>query len=130
MTSQTGVWSGSTKLAKVAWGILLVLSVLGALNHAVGVFAIAEKDPEPLMFAVFACLNLYATAVLLGPYRRGEMWAWLVTWVEVAAFALVYPLTGPEVGRWYLIGAVIAALAQAASLPLFKPQSGSAVRAD
>jgi hypothetical protein len=58
-----------------------------------------------------------AAAVLLVPYRRGEMWAWLVTWVEVAAFAIVYPLTDPEVGTWYLIGAVIAALAQAASLP-------------
>jgi hypothetical protein len=59
----------------VAWGILLVASVLGVLNHAVGAFAYAERDPEPLMFALFACLNLYATAVLLWPYRRGEMWA-------------------------------------------------------
>jgi hypothetical protein len=130
MTSQTGSWSGSSKLAKVAWGILLVASVLGVLNHAVGVFAIAKQDPEPLMFALFACLNLYATAVLLVPYRRGEMWAWLVTWVEVAAFAIVYPLTDPEVGTWYLIGAVIAALAQAASLPWFRSLSAGPVRAD
>lgn len=130
MTSQTGSWSGSPKLAKVAWGILLVASVLGVLNHAVGAFAYAEHDPEPLMFALFACLNLYATVVLLGPYRRGEMWAWLVTWVEVAAFALVYPLTDPEIGTWYLIGAIIAALAQAASLPWFRSLSHSPLGAD
>jgi hypothetical protein len=130
MTSQTGSWSGAPKLAKVAWGILLVASVLGVVNHALGVFTIAERDPERLMFALFACLNVYATAVLLGPYRRGEIWAWLVTWIEVAAFALVYPFTGPEPGTWYLIGAGIAALAQAVSLPWFRSLSQGMVRAD
>jgi hypothetical protein len=54
----------------------------------------------------------------------------LVTWIEVVAFALVYPLTDPEVGTWYLIGALIAALAQAAALPWFRSLSHSPVRAD
>jgi hypothetical protein len=123
VTAQTGLRSGSTKLPKVAWVVLVVVSVLGVLNHAVGVFAIAQEDPEPLMFALFAGLNLYATAVLLRPYRRGEMWAWLVTWVEVAALALVYPLTDPQIGTGYLVGAIIAALAQVATLPWFRSQS-------
>jgi hypothetical protein len=123
VTAQTGLRTGSTKLARVAWVVLVVVSALGVLNHAVGVFVIAEEDPEPLMFALFAGLNLYAAAVLLGPYQRGEMWAWLVTWVEVAALALVYPLTDPEVGTWYLAGAIIAALAQVAALPWFRSPS-------
>ncbi len=123
MTVETGVRSGSTKLPKVAWVVLVVVSVLGVVNHTVGVFAIAQEDPEPLMFALFAGLNLYATAVLLWPYRRGEMWAWLITWVEVAAFALVYPLTDPQVGTGYLVGAIIAAFAQVATLPWFRSPS-------
>ena len=124
MTSQTSLRSGSTKLAKSGWIILLAVSTLGALNHTVGALAFAGPDPEPLMFAAFASLNLYATAVLIWPYRRGEMWAWLVTWVEVAAFALVYPLTDDAaIGTAYLVGAAILALAQLASLPRFRAET-------
>jgi hypothetical protein len=113
--------AGSTMLTKLAWGILLAVSMLGTLNHAVGAFAFTGPDAGPLMFACFAGINLYATAVLLWPYRRGELWAWAVTWVQVVAFALVYPLIDdPGLGMGYLVVAIIAALAQLASLPLFR----------
>lgn len=128
VTAETAVRSGSAKLPKVAWVVLVVVSVLGVINHLLGVFAIAQDDSEALMFALFAGLNLYATAVLLRPYRRGELWAWLVTWVEVVAFAIVSPLTDPQVGAAYLVGAIIAALAQAATLPWFRSHRATTVQ--
>lgn len=113
--------------ARIAWLALLVMSGLGALNHGMGVFGIAEGDTEQLMFALFAGVNLYALAVLLGPYRRGEQWAWLVTWVEVAAFAVVFPLVDePGIGTAYLVGAGVAALAQVVAWPAFGKISATA----
>jgi hypothetical protein len=103
----------------VAWFALVVGTALAVLNHGMGVFAIAEGDTEQLMFALFALLNVYAMAVLLGPYQQGETWAWLVAWVEVAAFAVVLPLAGDGMGIDYLVVAILAAVAQATTYPLF-----------
>jgi hypothetical protein len=115
-------WSTS---ARASWVVLVVVSSLALVNHGMGVFGIAEDDTESLMFALFACVNLYAVVVLLGPYRRGEMWAWLVTWVEVAAFAVVFPFTRDGIGVTYLLGgAVVVALAQVATYSEFGRRSG------
>jgi len=58
--------------ARMAWIVLVAIAVLGFVNHAVGSVTIAEKDPEPLMFALFAGLNAYQAVVLMVPYRRLE----------------------------------------------------------
>jgi len=106
--------------ARMAWIVLVAIAVLSFVNHAVGSVAIAEKDPEPLMFALFAGLNAYQAVVLLVPYRRLQPWAWWLTWVSVAAFALVFPLTDPELGSFYLGAAVVSALAQAITFRGFR----------
>jgi hypothetical protein len=113
-------WTSTT--ARIGWVVLLAISLLGGLNHLLGVFAFAGSEDEQLAFTAFAVVNAYATAVLLHPYRRGLTWAWLVTWLEVAAFAVVLPLTGGGLGLGYLGVAAIAALAQAATLSHFRPQ--------
>jgi hypothetical protein len=98
-----------------------VISIIGVLNHLVGVWTVAEDGEEQLTFALFAAVNASATAVLLRPYRRHETWAWLVTWVQVAAFASVLPLTGGGgVGLGYLVVAAVCGLAQLATLPDFR----------
>jgi hypothetical protein len=119
---QAATGSGPTwasTMGRIGWVVLVVISIIGVLNHLLGVFTFASSEEEQLMFAMFAAVNAYATAVLLSPYRRRMRWAWLITWVEVAAFALVFPLTGGGVGLGYLVVAAIAALAQLATLPSF-----------
>jgi len=68
-----------------AWGLLLGLSILGLLNHVLGVTTFASNGDERMMFTLFAALDLYAMVVLLIAYRRRERWAWAVTWVHSAA---------------------------------------------
>ena len=122
---QTGTGSGppwASTMGRIGWVVLVVISTISVLNHLLGVFAFASSEEEQLMFAMFAAVNAYATAVLLFPYRRHMSWAWLITWVEVAAFASVFPLNGGGVGLGYLVAATIAALAQLATLPTFWPR--------
>lgn len=52
--------------------MLLGLSILGVLNHVLGVVAFAETGEEQMMFALFAGLDLYAMVVLLTAYRHRE----------------------------------------------------------
>ncbi len=116
--------SGPTRAsttARIGWVVLLAISIVGVLNHLLGVLAFATSSDERLAFAMFACVNAYATAVLLVPYRRRVGWAWSITWLEVAAFASVLPLTGGGgIGVGYLVVAAVAALAQLATLPDFR----------
>ncbi len=120
VTRSSPTWSSTT--ASTGWVVLLVISVFGALNHLLGVFAFATSEDEQLAFGMAAGVNAYATAVLLVPYRRHERWAWLLTWLEVAAFASVLPLTSGGLGLGYLVVAAIAALAQLATLSEFWPR--------
>lgn len=110
--------------ARVGWVVLVVTAALGVVNHAAGVFVIAEEDPEPLMFAAFTATNAYALAVLLVPFRRHEYWAWAVTWVNIAATGMVFVWLRDGVGISYLVGALAMAAALMATLPEF-PHSTS-----
>ena len=100
-----------------AWGLLLGLSILGVLNHALGAATFASNSDEQMMFTLFAALDLYAMVVLLTAYRRRERWAWALTWVHSAAYAVAFLLIGPGIGSIYLIVAGVSALAQLATLP-------------
>ena len=70
-----------------------------------------------MMSTLFAGLDLYAAVVLLTAYRRRERWAWAVTWVHTAAYALAFVFIGPGIGSIYLIIAGVSAVAQLAALP-------------
>jgi len=62
---------------KSGWIILLVSAALMALNHLSLMFIL----DNPTLFAGFAAFNLYAFLVILIPFRRGEKWAWVTTWL-------------------------------------------------
>lgn len=108
---------------RVGWLVLVTAAVLGVVNHSAGVFLIAEKQPEPLMFAAFAAVNAYALVVLLVPYQRREPWAWAVSWVNVAATGMVFVWLRDGVGVSYLVVAVLMSLAQLATYPEFRRRS-------
>lgn len=120
LTRSGPTWTSTT--ARIGWVVLLAISLLGVVNHLLGVFVFAGSEDEQLAFTMFAVVNAYATAVLLFPYRRHLIWAWLATWLEVAAFASVFPLTGGGIGLGYLVVAAVAALAQLATLRHFRSQ--------
>jgi len=116
-TQRGPAWASTA--AKIGWVVLLAISTVGVLNHLLAVFTFATAGQEQQMFALFAGINAYAIAVLASPYRQHQVWAWLITWLEVAAFASALPLSGGDVGLGYLVVAAIAALAQLATLPSF-----------
>jgi len=106
--------------ARVGWVVLVATAALGVLNHGIGVFVIADEDPEPLMFAAFAAMNVYALVILLVPFRRREHWAWAVSWVNVAGTGMVFVWLRDGVGVSYLAGAAVMAAALAATYPEFR----------
>jgi len=97
---------------RIGWWILAVIAGASVVNHISGPFlGFASGDDEVLAFLGLAAMNLYAVVVLVTGYRRGERWAWWVTWVMVATYALVI-LYAPDAGPFYLGGAVVMAFAQ------------------
>ncbi len=107
-------------IARIAWGVLIFLIAGFAINHVVGVATYADTDTDRLLLTVFAALNVYALIVLLIPYRNRVPWAWGVTWVSVAVFAITPLLVEPPIGWFYLGAAVVLAAAQLAALPDFR----------
>jgi hypothetical protein len=107
---------------RLGWGLLTFLMAGFALNHMAGTVVYAETDTDRLMFLALAAMNLYGLAVLLVPHRRGEAWAWAVTWVAVAVLALSAPYAGPPVGAFYLGAAVLMAGAQVVCSPFRTPE--------
>lgn len=93
---------------KIGWWILFVISTLGALGHAALIFALPGEE---VLFIGWAAFNLYSALVLYFPYRRGEKWAWYLTWATIIPFALVF-LFDAEIGSMYLGMAGLMALGQ------------------
>jgi hypothetical protein len=89
----------------VGWMLLVGISVLMTLNHVVLIFVMNE----PVLFIGWAAFNLYATLVLLIPFRRGERWAWFVSWISVIALASLIAFDS-QVGPLYLGAAAVMAV--------------------
>lgn len=107
---------------RIGWWVLTALTALMLLNHAVGVFAFSQGATDRFMFVVFALLNAYALVVLLIPFRRGEPWAWWLSQLQVAAFALCLPLLDdPAIGWFYLGIAAVLELGLALTYPGGRP---------
>lgn len=64
---------------KIGWWVLVVIAAASVANHVSGLF-LGFASGDELAFIGVAAMNLYAVVVLLTVYRRGEQWAWLVTW--------------------------------------------------
>lgn len=84
--------------------------------HA-GLFFFVPGDE--LLFLGWVVFPLYEAVVLAIPYRRGEKWAWYITWLMVVAFALVLLYAEPELGPGYMAGAGLMAIAQLLTRPAF-----------
>lgn len=105
---------------RIGWWGLVVINGLSILNHLSGPFTgLAETDMERLAFFALAALNAYALVVLATAYRRGDSWAWWVTWAMVALYAVTI-LYVPDAGRYYLGAAVVMALAQLTTWSAFQ----------
>jgi hypothetical protein len=103
---------------KIGWWVLVVIAAASVANHVSGLF-LGFASGDELAFIGLAAMNLYAVVVLLTVFRRGEQWAWLVTWVLIATYALVI-LYAPVVGPWYLGAAVVMAFAQLLTWAAFR----------
>jgi len=81
---------------KIGWGILLIIAALMMLSH----FSLIFILDEPNLFTGFAAFTLFSFIVLLIPFRRGEKWAWLTTWILPVGLA-VPAATDPNIAIYY-----------------------------
>ena len=81
---------------KSGWIILLVSAALMTLGHLSMIFIL----DEPNLFTGFAAFNLYSFIVLLIPFRRGEKWAWLTTWILPVGLGIP-AATDPNIAIYY-----------------------------
>jgi len=122
----TGQVPGSSRIAgtsitfRVGWWVLLVLTALFIVNHLAGTVAFANNDDERLMFVGFAALGVVSLAVLLVPYRARESWAWWVSWVPIVPMVVPILQLADGIGVFYLVVAVVMAVAQLATLSTFR----------
>ena len=101
-----------TLLYRIGWWVLVVITGASILILVSGPLAgYAETDMEVWAFFALAAMNIYALVVLFTGYRRGEQWAWWVTWDLVAIYAMTI-LYEPDPGPYYLGAAVVMAIAQ------------------
>ena len=84
MSTQTVIIRSTT--FEVCWIVLLIISSFATLNH---ILLPAYGDPVALAIG-WTGFSLYATVVIAIPFRRGERWAWYISWILVAGFA--YPI--------------------------------------
>jgi hypothetical protein len=98
----------------IGWIALLVISALAALNHVILIFVM--KD-EATLFIGWAAFNLYSTLVLYIPFRRGEKWAWYMSWILVIGFAVTI-FFNTQVGIFYLGAAVLMVVALLLTRPV------------
>jgi len=90
---------------KIGWITLLVLAGLMTVSHLIMIFVMGE----PNLFTGFTAFYLYSFVVLLIPFRRGEKWAWLTTWILPIAM-LVPGATDPNIRFYYFGVAAVCAL--------------------
>ena len=88
---------GQNSRFKFGWIILLVSAALMALGHFSMIFVLPD---ELTLFAGFAAFNLYAFLVIYFPFRRGEKWAWVATWILPIGLALP-AATDPDIAIYY-----------------------------
>ena len=90
---------------KTGWILLLLPAILMTLMHFLLIFAL----DEPVLFTGFTAFNLYALVVILLPFRQGEKWAWLATWILPAGLALP-AFNDPNIAVFYIVVAALCVL--------------------
>jgi len=111
-------YSNSTTF-RYGWTIILLISLLGVVSQLVLIFV------EPGLvdsFVAWATFMLYSVFVLLIPYRRGERWAWTVTWALVLPLA-VLGLNNPDALPYFWSAAGLVTIGQFLTRSAFFPAS-------
>jgi hypothetical protein len=99
---------------KFGWVALLISAALMTLTHFSLIFILDEPD----LFTGFAFFNLYALLVILIPFRRGEKWAWVTTWLLPIGLALPAALD-PDIMIFYFAVAALCVLGLLLSMQPF-----------
>ena len=99
---------------KFGWVALLISAALMTLTH----FSLIFILDEPVLFTGFAIFNLYALLVILIPFRRGEKWAWVTTWLLPIGLALPAALD-PDILFFYFAVAAVCVLGLLLSMQTF-----------
>ena len=111
MSTQTNATDSAA--FNMGWIVLVIISALTALNH---IMLPLYGDPVALALG-WTGFSLYATVVFAIPFRRGERWAWCISWILVIGFA--YPILIVQAS--YTVAYLIAAGLMAACLLLTGP---------
>ena len=91
---------------KFGWIILLMIAALMTLGHFSLIFIFLD---ERVLFAGLAASNLYAFIAIYTAFRRGEKWAWIITWT-LPGLALLIAATVPNIAIYYYGVAAICVL--------------------
>lgn len=105
--SETSVSVKSTGF-KIGFAVLILIAISGVLGH-IGLLLFDPADD--VVFLGWAAFNFMAVAILIYPYRRGEIWAWYAIWGMVIPYGLII-VYNSEVGPIYLAEAILLAAAQ------------------
>jgi len=111
MSTQTNATDSAA--FNIGWMVLLIISALATLNH---IMLPLYGDPVALALG-WTGYSLYATLVVAIPFRRGERWAWYISWILVIGFA--YPIL--IIRESYTVAYLIAAGVMAISLLITRP---------
>ena len=121
-----GASSPPSRLFRAGWWVLVVITGLLALNHALGTFIFATSDDERAMFVIFLALNLLSLVVLVIPYRRRERWSWWATWIPVVTNAIpLLVFSFDAIAVFYASLAVLMAAGQFTTLRAFRAPPGA-----
>jgi hypothetical protein len=103
-------------IRRYAWVVFILFAAMATLF---GVFPgtwfdDTATDDQKMLVSTYAALAVVLTvAVVLGPFRRGERWAWAVLWVWPAFFGV----HGIVYFAFDFVFAAVGALALAATAP-------------
>ena len=93
---------------KIGWWFLFGISVLSVLSYVALIFVVPNSVDSLIAWVTF---SLYSVFVLLIPYRRGEKWAWYLTWILVIP-SVVLSLNNRDAAPYYLTAAGLLAIGQ------------------
>ena len=113
MSTQTNATDSAA--FNIGWIVLLIIPALATLNH---IMLPLYGDPVALALGWMG-FSLYATVVIAIPFRRGERWAWYISWIPVIGFAYPILITQESYTVAYLIAAGVMALSLLLTRPAF-----------
>jgi hypothetical protein len=113
MSTQTNATDSAA--FNIGWIVLVSISALTTLNH---IMLPLYGDPVVLALG-WTGYSLYATVVFAIPFRRGERWAWYISWILVIGFAYPILVIRESYTVAYFIAASMMALILILTMPAF-----------